>query len=150
MDETEFKTAYYEVNDRPCPFTKAILTRCCGCSRSQKVLIAEREAVTCKSPFGYERCRSFIGIMREKALFALRLTHLEDKLPHGKEIKVQCGSMLGLQAAMAPSAEARVEDINGTVEQALENWGEIERFPFSDVVKYVTSYEARKRPPKRR
>jgi hypothetical protein len=144
MDETEFKTAYYQVNDRPCAFTKAILTRCCGCSRSQKVLIAEREAVTCLSPAAHVRCGEAIAILREKALFALRMTQLEGKLPHGKEIKVECGGMHGLHAAMHQSG-ARVEDIHALFESALDRYGSIAEFPYTEIVKSVVNYKARQR-----
>ena len=142
MDETEYRTTFNQVNERPCTFTKAILTRCCGCSRSQKVLLAEREAVTCLSPAAHARCAEAIGILREKALFALRLTHLDGKLPHGKEIKVECGGMHGLQAALQQSG-TRVEDIHALFESALDRYGTIAEFPYSEIVKSVVNYKAR-------
>ncbi len=107
MDEQEFKTAFYQVNERPCPFTKAVLTRCAGCSRAQKVLIAERESITCLSPAAHARCAALMPTWREKALFALKLTHVADKLPHGKEIKVQCGGLRGLSDALGDAAPPR-------------------------------------------
>jgi hypothetical protein len=144
VDEKEYKSAYYEVNGRPCPFDKAILTSCCGCPRSQKVLIAEREAITCLSPEGHRICAKIINALREKTLFALRLTHLSEKLPHGKELKVQCGGMWGLQGALNQQ-RGRVEDIHALLEEALARYGSVTELPYSEIVKSVVSYKARQR-----
>lgn len=144
MDESEFKTTYAQMNERPCAFAKAILTQCGACSRAQKVLLAEREAVTCLSPAAYDRCAEAIAILREKALFALRLTHLAEKLPHGKEIKVQCGGTMGLQVALGGEA-GRVGDIHAMFESALNRYGAIADLPYSEIVKQVVGYKARQR-----
>ena len=142
MDEKEFKKAFKDVNDAPCVFAKAILRRCCRCSRSQKLFIAEREAVACKSPGARQRCAEVLAQLHEKAIFALRLPHAESILPHGKELKVQCGGMLGLQQALLPDqpdAEI-VEDINGLLENALKDYGTVESLPYGEVVKGITSF----------
>jgi cobyrinic acid a,c-diamide synthase len=74
----------------------------------------------------------------------LRLTHIADKLPHGKEIKVECGGMLGLQIALGRGA-GRVEDIHDLFEAALDRYGTIGELPYSEIVKSVVSYQARQR-----
>lgn len=142
MDEKEFKKAFKDVNDAPCVFAKAILRRCCRCSRSQKLFIAEREAVACKSPGARQRCAEVLAVLHDKATFALKLPHPETVLPHGKELKVQCGGMLGLQQALLPEqpdAEI-VEDINGLLENAIEDYGSVEVLPYGEVVKGITSF----------
>lgn len=145
MDEREFKKAFKDVNDAPCVFAKAILRRCCRCSRSQKLFIAEREAVACKSPGGRQRCAEVLGVLHGKATFALRLPHPEAVLPHGKELKVQCGGMLGLQQALLPDqADAdTVEDIIDLLENAIEDYGSVEALPYSEVVKGITGFQPR-------
>jgi len=142
MDETEFKTTHAQFNARPCAFGKALLTRCCGCARSQKVLLAERETMTCLSPAAHERCTAALATLREKALFALRLTHLAEQLPHGKEIKVECGGMIGLQAALSGTT-GPVPDIHGLLDLALERFGTLADLPYSEIVKGVVNYKAR-------
>lgn len=145
MDEREFKKTFKDVNDAPCIFAKAILRRCCRCSRSQKLFIAEREAIACKSPGARQRCAEVLGRLRDKATFALRLPHPETVLPHGKELKVQCGGMLGLQQALLPDQPPSdvVEDINNLLENALEDYGTVEALPYSEVVKGITSFQPR-------
>lgn len=144
MEENEFKSTYADYNNNPCAFYKAVLRRCAGCSRAQKVFIAEREAVACKSPGAQQRCKAVVQVMREKALFALKLTHLEGTLPHGKEIKVECGGLLGLQAAIHPELESEtVADIHGLLEAAAQKHGSTDALPYSEVVKFVVHYQSR-------
>jgi hypothetical protein len=145
MDEKEFRKAFKDVNGAPCIFAKAILRRCCGCSRSEKLFLAEREAVACKSPGARQRCAEVLARLHEKAIFALHLPHAESVLPHGKELKVQCGGLLGLQRALLPEqtdAET-VEDINGLLEEALEDYGTVEALPYGEVVRGITSFQPR-------
>ncbi len=145
MDEREFKKAYTEVNDRPCVFTKAILRRCAACSRSQKVFIAEREAVACQSPGGHQRCGELVAQLRENALFALRLKQLDGPLPHGKEMKVECGGLLGLSSVATGEDTEQVEDIDALVNESLECWGDLEQFPYSRIAQWVVKYQPRRK-----
>lgn len=145
MDETEFKATYRDYNERPCIFAKALLSRCAGCSRAQKLNIAEREAVACKSEAALQQCRELLPLLRAKALFALKLTHIEGALPHGKEIKVQCGGLFGLRAAQAPTLEGPVTDIYSLITAAVADYGGLPSLPYSEIVKAVVSYEPRKR-----
>lgn len=145
MDEKEFKKTFRDVNEAPCVFAKAILRRCCRCSRSQKLFIAEREAVACKSPGARQRCLEVKEQLHEKAIFALRLPHPETVLPHGKELKVQCGGMLGLQQALREEEQLAevVDDINGLLESAIEDFGSVEALPYSEVVRGISTFKPR-------
>lgn len=143
MDEQRFKQTYGQLNDRPCVFAKAVLRRCCGCTRAQRIYIAEREAVACLSPAGQERCQSFVDTLREKARFALHLTHSEGQLPHGKELKVQCGGLLGLHRVLSDAPVTQVADVNGLLDWAIGRWGSVDALPYSEIMPAVVHYEAR-------
>ncbi len=143
MDETEFKQTYSEYNDRPCIFAKALLARCVGCSRAQKLNIAEREAMACRSPAAQARCAEVLPLLRSNALFTLRLTQVDGPLPHGKEMKVQCGGLHGLQETIDGGAE--VTDVNGLLDSAYARYGDGAALPYSAIVKRVASFQLRKR-----
>jgi hypothetical protein len=145
MDENEFKQTYRDYNVSPCAFAKALLTGCAGCSRSQRLNIAEREAMACTSDEAWRHCRELLPLLRTKALFALRLTHAEGALPHGKELKVQCGGLRGLRAALESSAEGPVTDVYSLVTAAAADFGSLESLPYGEIVKVVVGYELRKR-----
>ena len=55
---------------------------------------------------------------------------------------MQCGGMLGLQQALLaepPDGEI-VEDINGLLENAIEDYGTVDNLPYGEVVKGITSF----------
>ncbi len=145
MEENEFKKTYRTVNNAPCIFAKAILRRCCACSRSQKLFIAEREAVACKSPGGRQRCEEVLEVLRDKATFALKLSHIDSPLPHAKELKVQCGGMLGLEASLTQQSSEVVGDIHQLLEKAFAQYGAAETLPYTEVVRTITAYQSRKK-----
>ena len=145
MDEKEFKKTVRDVNNAPCVFAKAILRRCCTCSRSEKLYIGEREAVACKSPGARQLCAEVLEVLHNKATFALHLPHAEAVLPHGKELKVQCGGMLGLQASLHPELEEaeRVEDIYTLLTEAIKVHQNTESLPYGQVMRGITRYQPR-------
>jgi len=145
MDEKEFKKTFRDVNESPCAFSKAILRRCAGCSRAQKLLLAEREAVACKSPGAHQRCREVLAKLHDKAMFALHLHQPEQILPHGKELKVQCGGLLGLQQTLDDPAQPapRIEDIHALLDRALAQYGDIDALPLAEVVKAINAFKPR-------
>ena len=145
MDEKEFKKTLRDVNNAPCVFAKAILRRCCACSRAEKLFVGEREAVACKSPGARQLCSEVLDQLHQKAIFALHLPHAEAVLPHGKELKVQCGGMLGLQAALlAQFADAeRVDDIYGLLTESVADYGSTNALPYGEVVRGITRFVPR-------
>lgn len=145
MEENEFKKTYRSVNNAPCVFAKAILRRCCTCSRSQKLFIAEREAVSCISPGGRQRCDEVLAVLRDKATFALKQSHIEGPLPHAKELKVQCGGMLGLQESLTHTTNEVVEDIHQLLERSFEEYGSADALPYSEVVRTISHFLPRKK-----
>jgi hypothetical protein len=145
MEENEFKKTYRSVNNAPCVFARAILRRCCTCSRSQKLFIAEREAVSCLSPGGRQRCDEVLAVLRDKAAFALKQSHIEGPLPHAKELKVQCGGMLGLQESLTHAPSEVVEDIHQLLERSFEEYGSADALPYSEVVRTISHFLPRKK-----
>jgi hypothetical protein len=87
-------------------------------------------------------------MLRHNAAFALKLTHVDAVLPHAKHVKMQCGGLLGLQAALWPErdGEALVEDIRGLVLEAQERFGGLQDLPYSEVVRGIAGYEFRRKP----
>lgn len=142
VDENEFKEIFSGYDPQRCHFNKAILLGCAACSRSQRVLIAEREAISCLSRSGHARCGDVLLALREKAAFALGMTQSGPNLPHGKEVKVECGGLAALvQLAEASSAS----DIDAVLQEVVRRFGESEAFPYGEIVRSISRYSLRKR-----
>jgi len=147
LNEDAYKSAREDINRHACPFEKAILRRCCGCENAEIHNIADREAASCKSTVACENCRTLRELLLQSALFAMKLTHSGGPLPYAKDIKIQCGGMLGLQRLFAPEAEAQspVSNVHGLVLAAQEKFGSLQNLPYSEIVKSIASYEARRK-----
>jgi len=130
----------------PCPFEKTLLSNRFGCSHATRYYIAERESGGCDDPDARARCLRLLGLLRDNARFTLRLRGPLGPLPHGMEMKVQYGGLLGLQQVVPEAAAdpARVADIHALVSQAEAEFAGLEALPFNRIVPQVAAYEHRR------
>lgn len=146
VEEDEYRSTYQNINQRRCVFEKAILTRRCSCLCSARFYLADREGIACDSATAHERCRYFISLLRENARFALKITVLDGELPHGKEIKVQNGGLLGLQRALHPELGGdKVNDVCGLTALGEQVYGSLELIPYQELVKSIAEFVGRRR-----
>jgi hypothetical protein len=142
-NEEAYKQARDSVIALPCPFERALLSCCVGCFKSKRLLLAEREAITCSEAAANDLCKAFHRALHENARFAL---HMDPRQPwpFGKEIRAQCGGVLGLREVLDPE-DAEPADVALLVNQAIDQFGAIERFPYSRIMRGVVHYEPRRR-----
>lgn len=148
MDESEYRELYHSVNSLRCVFEKAMLTRRFNCENLVKINIAEREAAGCNHAESQSQCQHLLGLFRMNAAFALKISHASTgPLPHAKEIKVQCGGLLGLQACLHEDREndTSVNNVHGLIREAMQIYHDLEHFPYAEVAKGVSRFEGRKR-----
>lgn len=132
MDETAFRKKLSEAIERPCTFEKSLLNRCVACERSDRVQIAEREAVTCQDATSLSRCTELHDYLRHGFAFALGKVRDDTVLSHAQEMRVQCGGLKGLQYVLNDSGE--VDNVDALLESAVQKWGELAEIPYSEVV----------------
>ncbi|MEE8342866.1 MAG: hypothetical protein V3R51_03610 [Gammaproteobacteria bacterium] len=150
MEENEYKSTYNAINQLRCVFEKAILSRRCDCALSNRFYLADREGISCNSAKAQSICQTLLQQLRKNAMFALKVTHIGDSLPHAKEIKVQNGGALGLQHALYPEMAKKdeyVADIHAVVTDALDRYGGIEELPYPEIIKAIVAFEGRRRRP---
>ena len=149
MDEDVYRSTYSDVISLKCVYEKAINSRQTTCSQANKVRLADREAVACRTKEACSLCTSFLEILRSKALFALKLQDHSGPLPHAKEIKVQMGSVIGLALdnEIEVVKEKQIEDIYGLLTTGLKKYENFENLPYENFMRSIVNYEGR---PKRR
>lgn len=151
VDENEYRSTHRSISKRRCVFEKALLSRRCACVCSTRFYLADREGISCDSAATHERCSRLIALLRESAKFALKITSLDAELPHGKEIKVQNGGLLGLQRALRPGRRLEhVADVAGLTALGERTYGTLEQCPFQEIVQSIVHFEGRRRPRNRR
>ncbi|MDM8561050.1 hypothetical protein [Candidatus Parabeggiatoa sp. HSG14] len=147
MDEHEFHQALEALNQCPCPFEKAILSGRCACIKCQHLYIAERETVACTLPKAQDRCIELLKQLYQNARFALKQSDLSSPLSHIKAMKMQCGGLLALQTILF-SKDASIQpikDIDALVTKVQEMFGEFEKLPYQEMVKFISHYQVRHR-----
>jgi hypothetical protein len=142
-NETAYKEARDSLISLKCPFERALLSRCVNCSVARRLLLAEREAITCSDAEANNRCKAFHEALHRNARFALHMDP-DQPWPFAKEIRAQCGGVKGLQAAMG-YAGAESADVAALVREGLERFARVDGFPYSEIMRGVVHYEPRKK-----
>jgi hypothetical protein len=147
VDEEEYREVYHSVNTVRCAFEKAMLTRRFGCENLIKHNIAEREAAGCMSEKCQEECKVFLGHLRRNAAFVLKVTATSGPLPHAKELKAQCGGLIGLQLILNPGYDqnSKIENIYGMIREATSKYHSVEQIPFQEINKYIAQFQGRRK-----
>ncbi|MCK5336323.1 MAG: hypothetical protein KAQ67_09170 [Gammaproteobacteria bacterium] len=145
MEENEYRSAYKSLNPHKCVFEKAINSRRCRCDASERFNLADREGVACADALLLSRCEQYLQTMRENARFSLQLTQIDGPLPHAKEIRVQLASIIELNRIQHPEVSTELPNIRQTIVSAVEEYGSIENFPYSELTKAISQFQSRKK-----
>lgn len=142
-NEEAHKKARESVISLKCPFERALLSNCINCSGARRLLLAEREAITCSERDVNGACHAFHAALHRTARFALRVSP-DAPWPFGKEIRAQCGGMRGLKAVLGHDDKDEI-DAAGLLKEGLQRYRSIENLPYSEIMRGVVHYEPRKR-----
>ena len=145
VDEQQYRQTYQDVNPIPCPFERSILTPHCACEKSQRILIAGRESGSCTAADMQKNCQSYLRYVRSKALFTLKEIRSNEPLPYGKEMKIQCGGLLGLQSIMGRGDEQTIENVYQLMSSALGQYAYFEELPMEPILKAINQFQIRRR-----
>lgn len=143
-NESAYKQARDTAIALPCPFERALLSRCANCGKSRKLLLAEREAISCTEQVANELCLRFHHALHANARFALHMDPSQP-WPFGKEIRAQCGGILGLMEVLDIDGSFGSGDIAQLVATGIERYGDITALPYSEIMRAIVHYEPRKR-----
>lgn len=127
-----------------CVFGRALLARQGACPLATVDLVGEAERPRCASPVARTNCETLHALLRERATFALRLAPPPAALPHAAELRLQCGGLRGLAAALGEPSAAPT-DIHALVARAREAFGGLLGIPFATVVAAIVRFEGRSR-----
>ena len=142
MDEDQYRETYRQINSLPCVFERAILRRCGTCGNAQRLNIAEREAVKCLSMISHKECKEFLENVHQKSAFAIGLPNPGEKLPFGKEIKIQCGSITAIRNEF--DKEENKLGIHALIQTATTDSGNIDNLPFENIIREISAFKSRR------
>ena len=150
MEEDEYKTTYNELASVRCVFEKALTNNQAKCHLSRHFCLADREGYSCEDAESSLMCGRFLEKLREKSVFVFKLRNIDGPLPHNMEIRVQVGGVTGLRKLPDLQLESQskwpyVESIHGVLNKAVETFGSLDNFPYSEIIQSVEQFQGRKR-----
>ncbi|MDD5365807.1 MAG: hypothetical protein PHR30_10740 [Gallionellaceae bacterium] len=142
-NEDAYREARQSAITLACPFERALLSQCVVCFKARKLLLAEREVISCTEERACQLCQTFHATLHDNARFAL---HVEphQPWPFGKEIRAQCGGVQGLAEVLEtqPGVQA---DVALLVNEGILKYGDLDHFPYSEIMRAVVHFEPRPR-----
>ncbi len=147
MEEREFRSTYHDINPRECPFERAILRRCAACREARRIYLAEREAIGCNHEGCFRQCSELFEQALTNARFALKLLDRDEPVPHGKRIKVECGTLIGLHdlAGDAHTRQEAIDNVSALVADAVGRYGSIDALPYQRLMPAIVHFQGRSR-----
>ncbi|GMV03381.1 MAG: hypothetical protein AMXMBFR52_30360 [Burkholderiales bacterium] len=170
-DEDAFRLRRESALGHRCPFERALLARCAACRRARPILLAEREAIGCDARAASARCTAYLDRLRVASRFALRA---DPSVPwtFSKEIRAQCGGLIGLHEAIdgderadagastgsdtvdadastgSDTVDAGLADADALMQRALQRYRALDEMPWSRIIRAVIRHEPRRRAPR--
>lgn len=130
-------------SDMACIFGRALLARSAACTLATRRQIGERELLECRSPPARINCSLLAALLHERARFALRLPRPGEPLMHSQALRLQCGGIAGLRAALdEPDA-----DVHGLVALAQQRHGSLAELPWEPLVAVMRAWAPQRRRP---
>ncbi len=149
MEEDEYKSTYSELTSVPCVFEKALTNHRLKCSLSNHFCLADREGYSCENFESSAKCNELLQRLRKNSAFALKIRDIDSALPHNMEIRVQVGGVTGLAKLVNKNSKVEqlssLDDIHGVLNQVIEQFGSLDKLPYSEIIQSVVQFQGRRR-----
>jgi hypothetical protein len=130
-----------------CAFSNTLVTGQFGCEKGEQVTRRSGPDVVCASDEAHQQCEKLFQRMKQTALPAFGVEDDLLSMPHSVLVKIQFGSLLGLQRLQSDGTDesAVVKNIHGLVGQAIGKHGGLDAIPCQAFVEDMTSYKLKRR-----
>lgn len=98
----------------------------------------------CTVPDAQLTCEAIAKALHEHSRFALGVTKLPQQMTSNMELRIQCGGINGIAAAVDGEYPAPVE-IYTLIEQGIKEFETIEQFPYSTIAQAISQWKPRRR-----
>ena len=132
--------------DAKCPFSAPLVSEVFRCKLANPVVRRGGAEIACRSDMACQRCESCFTQMKHPVLARLGLEDDLTSVPHSVLLKIQFAGLLALQRQLGGTTDAdRIDDIDGLMIQAEQQFGSIGDFPYAQMVPLITSYKLKRR-----
>lgn len=127
-----------------CPFSKPIIGQWCQCSHARVADRCSGKMICIRADEYRKTCLVLVGVLKKYSRFVLGLSRDDVELTHAQLMKIRCGGLMGMQRLLKMTA-GTPPAVTDVIAAAESQYGEIERFPFNEVVKDIQAFSHRKK-----
>lgn len=132
------------IEDVLCPFSKPIIGNWCRCPHAKVYERCSGKLVCMRAAELRSACMSLVDLLKTNARFVLGMSDNETELSHAQLMKIRCGGLLGMQRVLDPG-NAKPPVVREIIAAVEMRYGDVENFPFNDIVKEIQAFSHRKR-----
>jgi len=129
-----------------CPFSKPILGQWCACEYSRVADRCSGKMICTQADTRRKTCLQLVYLLKENARFILNLNDTDTQINHAQAMKIKCGGILGMQRMLKPGPD-ETPSIVDIIVRASEQHGDLDHFPYGEIVRDISIFNHRK--PKR-
>jgi hypothetical protein len=90
-----------------------------------------------------DTCLQLVQLLKENARFTLNLSDTDARMNHAQAMKIKCGGIQGMQRMLIPGS-GKAPSIVDIIDQAREQYGSIDTFPYGEIIRDISSFSHRK------
>lgn len=135
------------MSDPVCPFSATLARADYACQRASQVVRRGGAEFLCTDNTAHARCRQFFDACKILTLATLGLEDDLTQVPQGTLVKIQFGSLAGLQRiTTGPNTPGQtVDNIDALLESAGSRFGGTEQIPCADLLDDIRQYRLARR-----
>ena len=122
------------MTDCKCSFAATMIREDYACEKAHMVTRRSGPDISCDSEDASRRCEDVLNRFKEVGLPAFNAEDDLLKTPHSVYVKIQYGGLLGLTRDVMHTSTDRVENIFGSIGQAVKHYHVLEAIPCQDYV----------------
>lgn len=127
-----------------CAFSAPLIAGTFGCRQAEAVTRRGGPDIACRSAAASGRCEAVHERVKTATLASLGLEDDLTTVPHSTLVKIQYGTLLGLQR-LGGAATDSIPDIDAALEQALARYGSVASVPAPELLPDITEYKLKRR-----
>lgn len=136
------------MSDLTCPFSAPLQQETIHCQHADTVIRRGGEETACQNEDMHARCKSIHEQVKQAALAEMELEDDLLSVPHSTLVKIQYGTVLGLNQALnneQPSDIVSIADIASLMSSAMETYPSAEQLPVDITTEVARAFKLQRR-----
>lgn len=133
--------------DLICPFSATLAQNDFACPKAVNIVRRGGSEFACDAPASHQRCATIHAAVKTASLAAMGAEDDLTTLPHSVLVKIQFGTLIGLQQTIDAdvSTEQRIDNIDALIGVACDRYPDPDNLPMDAVVQAVEIYKPNRR-----